>query len=71
MIPKPTHPWKAPVKQRPRGEWTAEQLEAERKYRITERLGILCGAGPETLSANFIAGQEADSACEILRKEQE
>lgn len=40
--------------------WSTEQLETERAYRVTERLGILLGDKPATLSTNFIAQSEAE-----------
>ena len=40
---------------------TLSQQFAEREYRVSERLGILCGAGPITESARQIAESEADA----------
>jgi hypothetical protein len=57
------------VKQRPREQWTEAQLEAERQYRITERLGLLIGTGKPTLSAEAIANREATEAVEKLKNE--
>lgn len=71
MKPAAGHPWKAPIKQRPPEQWTAEQLEAERKYRETERLGILLGTQPETPGARMIAEREADESIKQLKEQNE
>jgi hypothetical protein len=39
---------------------TDEDIEAERRYRIEERLGIMCGDGVPTDEQLAIAIQEAD-----------
>lgn len=51
--------------------WTEQQLQAEHDYRVTERLGILLGDKPATLSANFIAQSEAGEAIERLKESNE
>lgn len=50
-----------PIEQATRGmKWTAAQIEAEKQYRIQERLGIMCGADKPTNKQTEIARQEAD-----------
>lgn len=39
---------------------TEEEIEAERRYRIEERLGIMCGDGVPTDEQLEIAVREAD-----------
>lgn len=48
---------------------TEEELDIEHAYRVSERLGILCGAGEPTPEQLEIAEREADEAIERLRKE--
>ena len=48
---------------------TEPELHIEHQYRRDERLGILLGDKPQTLSAALIAQLEADEAVEKLRKE--
>lgn len=50
---------------------TPAELEAERKYRITERLGVFCGPNQPEPEQIIIAEEEADSAIEELRKQNE
>lgn len=68
MKPKANHPWKAEFKQRPPEQWTEQQLAAEKQYRIDERIGLLCGESRPTLSARYVAEQEAEEAIEVLRR---
>lgn len=48
--------------------WTVTELEKERLYRVDERLGLLCGESRPTLSARYVAEQEAEEAIEVLRR---
>lgn len=47
---------------------TETELQAEHDYRFVERLGILLGDKPLTLSANLIAQSEADEAIKRLKE---
>ena len=40
-------------------QWTPDQIEAERKYRFLERLGILCGSNEPTEDELTLARKEA------------
>jgi NOL1/NOP2/fmu family ribosome biogenesis protein len=48
---------------------TPEELAAERRYRIQERLGILCGSREPTIEQIEIAEQEAEEWLERMRNE--
>jgi len=46
---------------------TEDQLAAEHAYRMTERLGILCGSATPTPEQEALARAEADEAVRRLR----
>ena len=50
--------------------WTEAELSAEYAYRMTERLGHLCGSAPPTPEQEALARAEADDAVRRLREEQ-
>lgn len=50
---------------------TPRELSEEWSYRYHERAGLLIGTAPLTLSADYMAQQEADEAVEKLRKVKE
>ena len=45
---------------------TTTELEQEHDYRVSERLGIMCGTDEPTESQKQIAEKEADEAITIL-----
>ncbi len=49
---------------------TEEELRNEHWYRMSERLGIMCGTDIPTKEQMKIATKEATKACEELRNEQ-
>jgi len=48
---------------------TEQELAEEHGYRVTERLGIMCGDRNPTKAQVELAIKEADEACERLRNE--
>ncbi len=44
----------------------AEELKTEHEYRVSERLGIMCGTAEPTEEQKAIAKKEADEAITIL-----
>jgi len=49
---------------------TDRELSEENGYRITERLGIMCGENNPTKAQVSLAIKEAKEACDKLRNEQ-
>lgn len=45
---------------------TNEEAQAERRYRFSERIGILCGTADPTREQTELASKEADEAVKVL-----